>query len=157
MVLLVFANDFVTMSLATDNVKTTKNPNIWNVRKITLASLIIGALLVIEGAVVLLIGNNYYRMELETLQTFVLLTLVFTSEFRVLVVREREHFWSSRPGRELSFASLGTVIGFALLGVYGVILPPVTIAQAFLALGFSAIVTFAVDCPKYYAFRRFGL
>jgi H+-transporting ATPase len=157
MVLLVFANDFVTMSLATDNVKTTKNPNIWNVRNITLASLIIGALLVVEGAAILFIGNNYYQMELGALQTFVLLTLVFTSQFRVLIVRERGHFWSSRPGRELALSSLATVIGFALLGVYGVILPPVTIAQVLLVLGFSAVFTLALDYPKYYAFRKFGL
>ena len=157
MVLLVFANDFVTMSLATDNVKTTKNPNIWNVKNITLASLIIGALLVVEGAAVIFIGTDYYHMDLGTLQTFVLLTLVFTSQFRVLIVRERGHFWSSRPGRELALSSLGTVIGFALLGIYGVILPPVTLAQVLLVLGFSAIFTLGVDYPKYYAFGKFGL
>jgi H+-transporting ATPase len=127
------------------------------VRNITLASLVIGVLLVIEGAIMLFIGNRYYHMELVTLQTFVLLTLVFTSQFRVLIVRERGHFWSSRPGRELSLSCLATVIGFALLGVYGVILPPVTIAQVALALGFSAIFMLAVDYPKYYAFRKFGL
>jgi H+-transporting ATPase len=157
MVLLVFANDFVTMSLATDNVKTTKSPNIWNVRNIALASLVIGALLVVEGAVIIFIGTAHYHMELGTLQTFVLLTLVFTSQFRVLIVRERGHFWSSRPGRELTLSSLGTVIGFALLGIYGVILPPVTLAQVLLVLGFSAIFTLGVDYPKYYAFRKFGL
>ena len=157
MVLLVFANDFVTMSLATDNVKTTKNPNIWNVRNITSASLVIGALLVVEGAVIIFIGTNYYHMDLMTLQTFVLLTLVFTSQFRVLIVREREHFWSSRPGRELGLSSLVTVIGFALLGIYGIILPPVTLAQVLLVLMFSAIFTLGVDFPKYYAFRKFGL
>ena len=157
MVLLVFANDFVTMSLATDNVKTTKNPNIWNVKNITLASLVIGALLVVEGAAVIFIGTDYYHMDLGTLQTFVLLTLVFTSQFRVLIVRERGHFWSSRPGRELTLSSLATVIGFALLGIYGVILPPVTLAQVLLVLGFSAIFTLGVDYPKYYAFGKFGL
>lgn len=157
MVLLVFANDFVTMSLATDNVKTTKSPNIWNVKNITLASLVIGALLVVEGAAIIFIGTNYYHMELGPLQTFVLLTLVFTSQFRVLIVRERKHFWSSRPGRELALSSMATVIGFALLGVYGVILPPVKIAQVLLVLGFSAIFTLGLDFPKYYAFRRFGL
>jgi len=83
--------------------------------------------------------------------------LVFTSEFRVLIVREREHFWASRPGRELTISCLATVIGFAILGIYGIILPPVTIAQASFALGLSAIFTFAGDYPKYYAFRRFGL
>jgi H+-transporting ATPase len=157
MVLLVFANDFVTMSLATDNVKTTKNPNIWNVRNITLASLVIGAFLVAEGAFIIFIGTAYYHMELETLQTFVLLTLVFTSQFRVLIVRERGHFWSSRPGRELTLSSLATVIGFALLAIYGVILPPVTLAQVLVVFGVSAIFTLGVDFPKYYAFSKFGL
>jgi len=157
MVLLVFANDFVTMSLATDNVKTTRSPNIWNVKNITLASITIGVLLVVEGAIVIYIGTNYYQMELGTLQTFVLLTLVFTSQFRVLIVRERGHFWASRPGRELAISSLATVIGFALLGIYGVILPPVTTVQVLVVLGLSAIFTLGVDFPKYLAFRKFGL
>jgi H+-transporting ATPase len=157
MVLLVFANDFVTMSLATDNVKTTRSPNIWNVKNITLASLIIGVLLVVEGAIVIFIGTNYYHMDLATLQTFVLLTLVFTSQFRVLIVRERGHFWASRPGRELAISCLATVIGFALLGIYGVIIPSITIAQVLVVLGLSAIFTIGVDFPKYVAFRKFGL
>jgi H+-transporting ATPase len=157
MVLLVFANDFVTMSLATDNVETTSSPNIWNVKNITLASLVIGAFLVVEGAIIVYIGTDYYHMELETLQTFVLLTLVFTSQFRVFILRERRHFWSSRPGRELTISSLATLIGFALLGVYGIVIPSITPAQILLVLGFSAIFTLGVDFPKYYVFRRFKL
>ena len=157
MVLLVFANDFVTMSLATDNVKTTRSPNIWNVKNITLASLVIGVLLVVEGVIVIFIGTNYYQMEIGTLQTFVLLTLVFTSQFRVLIVRERGHFWASRPGRELAISCLATVIGFALLGIYGVVLPSVTTVQVLVVLGLSAIFTLVVDLPKYYAFKKFGL
>jgi len=157
MVLLVFANDFVTMSLATDNVKTTRSPNIWNVRNITLASLIIGALLVVEGAIVIFIGTNYYKMGLGTLQTFVLLALIFTSQFRVLIVRERGHFWASQPGRELAISSLATVFGFALLGIYGVVLPSITTVQVLVVLGLSAIFTLGVDLPKYFAFRKFGL
>jgi H+-transporting ATPase len=145
------------MSLATDNVKTTRSPNIWNVKNITLASLIIGSLLVVEGAIVIFIGTNYYHMELRTLQTFVLLALIFTSQFRVLIVRERGHFWASRPGRELAISNLATVIGFALLGIYGIIIPSVTTVQVLVVLGLSAIFTFGVDFPKYFAFRKFGL
>ncbi|MGP8068301.1 MAG: plasma-membrane proton-efflux P-type ATPase [Candidatus Bathyarchaeia archaeon] len=157
MVLLVFANDFVTMSLATDNVKTTRSPNIWNVKNITLASLIIGVLLVAEGAIVIFIGTNYYQMAIGTLQTFVLLALIFTSQFRVLIVRERGHFWASRPGRELVISNLATVIAFALLGIYGVILPSLTTVQVLVVLGLSAIFTLGLDFPKYFAFRKFGL
>ena len=48
MTLLIFANDFVTMSLATDNVSYTANPNKWNIKNIAFASLMVGALLVVD-------------------------------------------------------------------------------------------------------------
>ena len=157
MSLLVFANDFVTMSLATDNVKHTPNPNKWNVKNITLASLIPGILLVVEGLIVIFIGINYFHLEGERLRTMVMLNLIFNSQFRVLIVRERRHFWSSLPGRELLILSTATIIGFALLGIYGVFVPSLTLNQVLMVLGFSALFTLFIDFPKYYLFRKFGL
>jgi H+-transporting ATPase len=157
MALLIFANDFVTMSLATDNVEYTENPNKWNVRNITLASLIIGALLVGEGAIALFVGSHYFNLAFDQLRTFIMLALIFTSQFRVYIVRERRFFWSSRPGRELLIATVAAIVVFALLGVYGLIVPPVTPLQMLFVLGLSALFTFAIDYPKYLAFRKFGL
>jgi H+-transporting ATPase len=157
MVLLVFANDFVTMSLATDNVKHTSNPNKWNVKNITLSSLLIGAMLIVEGAITIYIGVNYFNITLEKLHTFVLLTLIFTSQFRVYIVRERNHFWSSRPGKELLISTVITILFFALLGVYGTIIPPLAWYKVLFSLGFSALFTFSLDPLKYYVFRSFGL
>ena len=157
MSLLVFANDFVTMSLATDNVKHTPNPNKWNVKNITLASLIPGILLVVEGLIVIFVGINYFHLEGERLRTMVMLNLIFNSQFRVLIVRERRHFWSSLPGRELLILSTATIIGFALLGIYGVFVPSLTLNQVLMVLGFSALFTLFIDFPKYYLFRKFGL
>jgi H+-transporting ATPase len=157
MTLLIFANDFVTMSLATDNVNYTANPNKWNVRNITFASLVVGALLVIEGAFALFVGSHYFHLNLEQLRTFVVLTLIFTSQFRVYIVRERRYFWSSRPGRELALATMAALIVFTVLGIYGVIITPLTPYQVLFALGFSAIFTLAIDFPKYEAFKKFGV
>jgi H+-transporting ATPase len=157
MALLVFANDFVTMSLATDNVEYTANPNKWNVKNITFASLVIGVLLIIEGAIALFVGEHYFHMEFEPLRTFIMLTLIFTSQFRVYIVRERKYFWSSCPGRELLLSTSGAIILFALLGIYGLIVPRITPFQMLFALIFSALFTFAIDYPKYLAFRKFGL
>ena len=153
MVLLVFANDFTTTSLAKDNVESTASPNIWNVKNITCASLVIGLLLVVEGVIVLFLGEFYYGMSLPSLQSFVLLALVFTSQFRVLSVRERRHFWSSKPGRELMISISATIVAFFLLGVFGVIIPPLTLPQVMVALFVSAAFTLGVDLPKYYVFR----
>ncbi|MDA8082516.1 MAG: plasma-membrane proton-efflux P-type ATPase [Nitrospiraceae bacterium] len=155
--LLVFANDFVTMSLATDNVQHTPNPNMWNVKNITLASLVPGMLLVVEGVLVILVGMNYFHLEWEKLRTLVLLNLVFNSQFRVLIVRERRHFWSSLPGRELLILSAATIIGFALLGVYGFFVPSLALPQVATVFIFSAVFTLGIDFPKFYLFRRFKL
>jgi H+-transporting ATPase len=145
------------MSLATDNVNYTANPNKWNVRNITFASLVVGALLVIEGAFALFVGSHYFHLNLEQLRTFVVLTLIFTSQFRVYIVRERRYFWSSRPGRELALATMAALIVFTVLGIYGVIITPLTPYQVLFALGFSAIFTLAIDFPKYEAFKKFGV
>jgi H+-transporting ATPase len=157
MVLLVFANDFVTMSLATDNVKHTSSPNRWNVRNITLASLVIGLLMIVEGVIALLVGIKYFHLGLVKLQSLILLLLVFTSQFRIYIVRERERWWSSRPGRELLIISTATIVGFIILGTYGLIIPSITFHQVLFILGFSALFTLSIDFPKYYAFRKFGL
>jgi len=138
-------------------VEATSSPNVWNVKNVTLASFIIGLLLVVEGAVTIFIGINYFNMDLKAIQTFVMLVLIFTSQFRVLIVRERRHFWSSRPGRELIISSSAALIAFVLVGTYGIVVSPITLAQVFLALAFSALFTLAADFPKVYAFRKFGL
>jgi H+-transporting ATPase len=157
MALLVFANDFVTMSLATDQVKYTPNPNKWNVKSIIQASIVPGLLLVLEGLLVILISLNYFHLEWEKLRTLVMMNLVFNSQFRVLIVRERRHFWSSLPGRELLILSSSTIIGFALLGIYGIFVPSVTPYQVFVVLVFSILFTLGIDFPKFYLFRKFGL
>ena len=157
MSLLVFALDFVTMSLATDNVKHTVAPNSWNVRDITLASLVVGGFFVLGGVVTLLWGRDYLHLNFPQLQTFMLLMLVFTSQFRVISVRERKFFWGSLPGKALTVATIGGVAVFVLLGIYGVIIPVITVGEVFAVLVFSVIFTFAMDIPKYYAFKKFRL
>jgi H+-transporting ATPase len=86
-----------------------------------------------------------------------MLNLIFNSQFRVLIVRERRHFWSSLPGRELLILSMATIIGFALLGIFGGLVPILTLNQVLIVLIFSALFTLGIDFPKYYLFRKFGL
>lgn len=155
MALLVFANDFVTMSLATDNVTSTILPNNWNIKDITLASLIVGGLLIIEGVLTLIWGNTYLHLSLQQLQTFVLLMLVFTSQFRIMIVRERTFFWNSFPGKALLMSTVVTTLVFVFIGIYGVIVSPLTIGQVLAVLVFSGVFTLAIDFPKYYAFKKF--
>jgi H+-transporting ATPase len=155
MALLIFANDFVTMSLATDNVVHTLAPNNWKVKNITLAALIVGALLVVGGVIAIIGGADYFHLGLLQLQTFIMLMLIFNSQFQVLIVRERNFFWSSRPGKALLASSTGALILFTWLGIYGRIVPPLTAPEVLVVLSFSAVYTLLMDFPKYFAFRIF--
>jgi H+-transporting ATPase len=157
MTLLVFANDFATMSLSTDKVKHTISPNIWNIRRIFFASLIIGLLLVLEGVVGAYVGVAYFHLNLPQLQTLVVVLLVFTSQLRVLIVRERKHFWSSMPGRDMLISSVATISVFVALGTSGLIIPAIPLHQVLLMLGFALIFIALLDLPKYLVFRKFGL
>jgi len=158
MVLLLIANDFVTISLATDNVKDTRTPDIWNVRNITFASLVIAALLIIQSTMVLYIGKEYFHLGFDQLVTFITLALIFNSLLGVLIVRERRHFWSSRPGKELTISVLGTLAVFLFIGVFGVIITPVPLIDVIFVLFFSIFFIFVIVDPiKYWAFKKFCL
>jgi H+-transporting ATPase len=155
--LLVVANDFVTMSLATDNVKHTSNPNKWNVKNNILAALIPALFYILGDVIVILIAINYFHVQWNELTTLVMLSLIFNSQFRVLIVRERRHFWSSLPGKGLLISSTTAIIGFALVGVFGILVPPLNLFIVLTVLVFSVLFTLGIDFPKYYLFRKFGL
>jgi len=158
MVLLLVANDFTTISLATDNVIDTRTPDIWNIKNITYASVIIAILLVIQGIVTIYLGLMYLNLQWMQLPTFVTLTLVFHSLLRVLIVRERRHFWSSRPGTGVALSIVVTLLAFVLLGIFGVFISSITLEQVLFTLGFSAFFIFVIVDPlKYWVFEKFCL
>ncbi len=157
MALLVFANDFVTMTLSTDNVKYTRNPNNWNVRNVTLASAGIGIFFVLEGWLTILFGRHLFQLTGDGLRSFVLLMLVFTSQFRIYLVRERRHFWDSRPGRGILISSTVAIVVFSFLGIFGGIIQGLGLLPVLFVLTFSGLFTLAVELPKYHFFKRLGL
>jgi H+-transporting ATPase len=154
---LVFANDFVTMSLATDNVKNTSNPNKWNIRNNILASLIPALCYVLTDIAVILAGKYYFHLQWDQLTSLVLLSLIFNSQFRVLIVRERKHFWSSLPGKALLISSSSAIFVFSLVAIFGILISPLNFLIVLTILGFSVLSSIGIDFPKYYMFKKFGL
>mgnify|MGYP000955464438 CR=1 FL=1 len=158
MSLLVFANDFVTLSIATDRVVSTASPNSWRMKNIVSASSVLGVLFALEDLLVVRIGLFRFHLPYPALCTLVLLSLVFNTQFRILIVRERRHFWSSMPGGKLLFINLATIAGFALLGALGGgIVPALPWAQIAALLGIAALFMAAVDWIKYGLFRIFRI
>lgn len=157
MAILLFTNDFITMTISTDNVKYSILPSRWNMRNITLESTIIGLLHMFEVIILIFFGINYFNLPLEKLRTFTLLLLILESQYRIFIVRERKFFWSSRPSNSMLLVSIVTAIGFFLFCVFGRIIPPITFLEGLFVFVYTVPFIFLIDFVKYISIRKFNL
>ncbi len=156
-VLLLFTNDFVTMSIATDRVAFSRKPDRWNVRTLVLTGLTLAGLILVLSFAVFFTGRNWLGLPLPQLQTLTFVMLVFTGQGNIYLVRERAHFWRSRPGRWLMTGSILDVIVVSLLATQGILMaaidPRLVVGLLVLVVGFLA----AVDFLKIRIFEWFEL
>ncbi|HUB09755.1 MAG TPA: HAD-IC family P-type ATPase [Myxococcales bacterium] len=118
-VLLLFANDFVTMSLATDRVFPSRRPERWDVRALSFAGLLLGTFWVAFGVALLLVARRLWHFDLPRLQTLSFLMLVFTGQGTVYLIRGRNRFLGRAPSRWLAGSSLWALGATSLLALQG--------------------------------------
>jgi H+-transporting ATPase len=154
-VLLLFTNDFVTMSIATDRVSFSSRPDRWDIRTLMLTAGTLAALILAFSFAVFFAGRNLFHFPLPRLQTLVFVMLVFTGQSNVYLVRERDHLWHSLPSRWLMLSSVADVMAVSFLATKGVLMAP--IPWTFVASLLGAVVVFAllVDSLKILIFRHF--
>ncbi|MBM4429360.1 MAG: plasma-membrane proton-efflux P-type ATPase [Chloroflexi bacterium] len=147
MLLMVFINDFVKVSLATDTVRWSPQPERWDVPELVKAAALLGALMVVEAFVILSMGLRYFGLQQNTaaLHTFSFEILFFFAMFSILVVRERDHFWSSRPSLVLGLAIVADLlVGITLVSLGGLpslhALPPAQTGFVLVSVAFCSLV-----------------
>jgi len=121
MTLLLFLSDYVTLSLATDKVSYSKKPDSWDITGLVRVGLILGTLMVVESLFLLYIGLLWFDLynSIEQLRTFVFDFLVFSGYFTVMTVRERKHFWESKPSKLLALAMILNSIIVSVISITG--------------------------------------
>lgn len=155
MSLLVFANDFATMSIATDNVRATDSPNGWRLRSIVAAAGVLGALFAAEDLLVAALGSGPLGLAPEAVQTLVMYALVVNSQVRILTVRERGHAWASRPSAGMLAVAAVVTAGFTALVLAGWAVPAVPAGAVCVTLAVCAVGGIVLDVAKVALFRRF--
>jgi H+-transporting ATPase len=135
--LLLFANDFVTMSLADDRVTFSRKPDRWQIWPLTVSAMVIAVAWLVLSYALFLVGRDIFHLDLPRLQTLVFAVLVFTGQATVYLVRERRHFWNSIPGFWLMLTSIAAVLVISLLAAFGILMAPIS---PMLILGVFALV-----------------
>ena len=122
MILLLFLTDFVTLSLSTDNVRVSARPDNWNIAGLVKVALFLGILVIAELMLFLYLGARYFSLfaDIPRLQTFTFEMLIYVELLDVLIIRERKHFWNSRPSNFLLAAIVVDLLFVFFLSTIGV-------------------------------------
>ena len=146
--LLVFVTDFAKISLATDRVRPSRNPETWNIWPYIMISAVQGILMVLESLLVLWIGWSYCGLATSdnALYTFSFLTLLYFAAFSIVSARERHWFWATMPSRTVLIAVtaelfIGTLVTY--LKLPGLI--PLPWWQPFFILSFSMFTCLIIN------------
>jgi H+-transporting ATPase len=153
-VFLLFTNDFVTMSIATDTVSFSPMPDRWNIRTLMKVGAMLGSLVLFLSFGLFFYGRNVLGLPLPQLQTLVFLMLVFTGQGMVYLIRERRHFWHSVPSRWMllsSFVDVTLVCVFAIKGILMAPLPATVVGFTILTCGLYLV---GLDFVKVPIFQR---
>ena len=155
-ILLLFANDFATMAIATDNVRFSNKPEKWNVRSLVGSSIGLSAFVIAEAFFVLWTATEL-NLTLGQIQTYIFDMLVFSGQFTVYMVRERKRFWSSRPSKWLLLASICDIIFISAISATGILVTAIPIEYVLLVLVIAFAVMVAADNFKNIIFRHYNL
>jgi len=144
-VLLLFANDFVTMAIATDRVTPAATPQRWHVQQLFALAASLALVLLVEAGVVLWLSETGpLHLSSAQIPTVIFLMLVFSGQATVYVVRESRAFWRSRPSNLLLTATGADVVVVSLLAIMGILMAPVPVGIvlliALLALFFMLLL-----------------
>ncbi|HWD07487.1 MAG TPA: HAD-IC family P-type ATPase, partial [Actinomycetota bacterium] len=153
-VLLLFANDFVTVSLAVDRVRPSSRPDQWRARTMTVAALAIAAGIVVESFLDLYLARHVFHLGWPQTQTLMFVMLVFTGQATVYLVRERGRLWSSRPAKLLLTATGCDIVVVSLMATLGILMPAVALLPVLVVLGVAVVSTLLLDPVKVAVLRR---
>ncbi|MGC9162443.1 MAG: plasma-membrane proton-efflux P-type ATPase [Thiomonas sp.] len=155
-VLMLFANDFATMSIATDRVQPAALPQRWQVGKLMGASIVL-ALLSLLFAAAVYVWAHAQGLNPAQLQTVVFLLLVFGNQAGIYLLRSDGPLWRLAPSAWMAAASLGDVLVVCLLAGLGVLmaaLPWPVVGAVLLA---TVVFTLLLDALKRPLLRHFAI
>lgn len=157
MVILMITGDFLAMSLTTDNVHPSPQPNAWRTGSLTIAGTIMAACLLVFCTAALAFGKYALGFSTEQVRTLTFIAVVFGSQSMIYAIRQRKHLWSSRPSVWLLASSVADVSIASALAVFGfamVPLAPLIVGGMLLA---AIVLAVLLDLVKIPVFARLGI
>ena len=148
MVLVMITGDFLGMSLTTDNVRPSPEPNAWRIGSLTVAGVIMGIGELVFCTVVLAFGVWRMGFGIGALRTLAFIAIVFGNQATTYTNRGRPRLWSSRPSPWLVASSVGDLLIASTLAAGGIAMTPLPVWVVAGTLAAAAAFAFVLDLVK---------
>lgn len=153
-----FLADFATMSMATDNVRPSLKPDKFDMRSLFGVGGAMGLLMTIESAIFAVPALSYFNLigDMGRIYTFGFAYINFVGFSTILILREQNRFWKSRPSQFLSIVILAEVLLVTAICTIGVLeLSPLGYWPVLAILGYSLLTSLLINDPiKVYLIRK---
>jgi len=147
-ILYFFMTDFVKIASSTDHLKWSIKPHVWNVKSLVKASTTLSLLVIAVSFALLYVGPNIFHLTVadQSLYAFTFEILFYSAMLLIFNVRERGHFWSTRPSRTLFIAIISSMIAAIVVTTIGLPgLTPISPAVTLFAVSCSAVFSLIVN------------
>lgn len=157
LVISMIPGDFIAMLATTDRVRMSAKPSVWRVGGITGTGAILGFVDLIFCTSVLGFGKYRMGFDLDQLRTLAIVTLVFSGQAILYVVRERRRMWSSRPSGWLMISSAADLLLISTLAGRGILMTPLPVLDLVTLFGMSVLFAGVLDFVKVPVMRQLKL
>ena len=134
-----------------------RRPNAWKIGSLTVAGVVMGLSDLAFCVGVLLVGKNYFQLDIETLRTLTLVNNVCNGQALYFVVRERRQIWSSRPSTVVIACSIADLLIVPTLALTGTLMVPLSFRIVAGVFVLAVIFAFVLDAVKAVVFRVLGM
>jgi H+-transporting ATPase len=154
MVLLLFTNDFVTMTISTDRVKPSLMPNRWKIRSIVLGAVSLALPILALSFAIFLYARDVLLLPLPQLQTLLFTMLVFSGQGTIYLVRNSDYFWHSAPSLWMIGGTTLDIIFVTLLASQGILMAAIPLVLVLENLGIIVVYLILLDFVKVRVFSK---
>ena len=157
MVIIMITGDVLAMSLTTDNVRPSAQPNVWRIGRLTIAGIVLAAALLAFDCGILAIGKFELGLGIAGLRTLAFIALMFGGQATLYAIRERRHLWSTRPSLWLVASSVANILIGATLAISGIAVTPLPALVVAGTLAAALGLALVLDLLKLPVFARLGI
>ncbi len=155
LILLIFTNDIINISVSTDNTIYSQKPDKWNTKVTFKISIILGILMLIISLIFIPIGLSLTSNQSQ-FQTFSFIMISITDTILLYLVRSRERTLGVNPSFILVSASVFSLIFVVIISFYGILIPSISVQAILSVLVLSVVMMSILMFFKRYLFRYAG-